>query len=69
MMAYANMMRRDVIRLENCLEGMDDMPLGSGALASTTYPIDSISGWIITLGMHTWAASGETSYSNTTVSR
>ena len=40
MMAYANMMRRDVIRLENCLEGMDDMPLGSGALASTTYPID-----------------------------
>ena len=34
------MMRRDVIRLENCLEGMDDMPLGSGALASTTYPID-----------------------------
>lgn len=40
MMAYANMMKRDVIRLENCLEGMDDMPLGSGALASTTYPID-----------------------------
>ena len=40
MMAYANMMRRDVTRLENCLEGMDDMPLGSGALASTTYPID-----------------------------
>ena len=40
MMAYANMMKRDVIRLDNCLEGMDDMPLGSGALASTTYPID-----------------------------
>ncbi|MEG2871738.1 MAG: argininosuccinate lyase, partial [Clostridium sp.] len=40
MMAYANMMKRDVTRLENCLEGMDDMPLGSGALASTTYPID-----------------------------
>ena len=40
MMAYANMMKRDVVRLENCLEGMDDMPLGSGALASTTYPID-----------------------------
>ena len=39
-MAYANMMKRDVIRLDNCLEGMDDMPLGSGALASTTYPID-----------------------------
>lgn len=40
MMAYACMMKRDVIRLENCLEGMDDCPLGSGALASTTYPID-----------------------------
>ncbi|MGN0986372.1 MAG: argininosuccinate lyase [Otoolea sp.] len=40
MMAYANMMKRDVKRLQNCLEGMDDMPLGSGALASTTYPID-----------------------------
>lgn len=40
MMAYANMMKRDVIRLENCLENMDDMPLGSGALASTTYDID-----------------------------
>lgn len=40
MMAYANMMKRDVVRLENCLEGMDEMPLGSGALASTTYPID-----------------------------
>ena len=40
MMAYANMMKRDVRRLEDCLEGMDDMPLGSGALASTTYPID-----------------------------
>lgn len=40
MMAYACMLRRDVIRLENCLEGMDVCPLGSGALASTTYPID-----------------------------
>lgn len=40
MMAYANMMKRDIKRLENCLEGMDEMPLGSGALASTTYPID-----------------------------
>ena len=40
MMAYANMLKRDVMRLEDCLERMDDMPLGSGALASTTYPID-----------------------------
>ncbi len=40
MMAYANMLKRDVRRLEDCLERMDEMPLGSGALASTTYPID-----------------------------
>ncbi len=40
MMAYANMLRRDVTRLEDCLERMDEMPLGSGALTSTTYPID-----------------------------
>lgn len=40
MMAYANMFRRDVTRLEDCLERMDEMPLGSGALTGTTYPID-----------------------------
>ena len=40
LMAYANMFRRDAKRLENCLEGMDEMPLGCGALAGTTYPID-----------------------------
>ena len=40
MMAYANMLKRDIIRLDNCLENMDYMPLGSGALASTTYSID-----------------------------
>lgn len=40
MMAYANMLKRDVVRLENCLDGLDEMPLGSGALAATTYPID-----------------------------
>lgn len=39
-MAYANMFRRDVTRLEDCLERMDESPLGSGALATTTYPID-----------------------------
>ena len=27
-------------RLQDCYERMDEMPLGSGALASTTYPID-----------------------------
>ncbi len=40
LMAYANMLRRDVRRLSNCLEGLDECPLGSGALAGTTYPID-----------------------------
>ena len=40
MMAYANMLRRDITRLQDCYERMDEMPLGSGALASTTYPID-----------------------------
>jgi len=40
MMAYANMLRRDVTRLEDCLTRMDECPLGSGALTATTYPID-----------------------------
>lgn len=40
MMAYAQMLKRDVTRLQDCYERMDEMPLGSGALASTTYPID-----------------------------
>jgi len=40
MMAYAAMFRRDVTRLEDCLERMDCSPLGSGALTGTTYPID-----------------------------
>ncbi len=42
MMAYANMLRRDVTRLEDCLKRMDECPLGSGALTSTTYPIDRL---------------------------
>ena len=40
MMAYANMLRRDITRLEDCLERLDECPLGSGALATTTYPVD-----------------------------
>ncbi len=40
LMAYANMLKRDVRRLDDCLSGMDALPLGSGALAGTTYPID-----------------------------
>ena len=40
MMAYANMLKRDVTRLEDCYDRMDESPLGSGALATSTYPND-----------------------------
>ena len=40
MMAYANMLKRDVTRFEDCLERMDECPLGAGALATSTYPVD-----------------------------
>ena len=39
-MAYAQMLARDLGRLDDAYKRMDIMPLGSGALASTTYPID-----------------------------
>jgi argininosuccinate lyase len=40
LMAYAEMLSRDVTRLEDCRARMDYCPLGAGALAGTTYPID-----------------------------
>ena len=40
LMAYAEMLMRDIDRLECAYRHMDEMPLGSGALATTTYPID-----------------------------
>lgn len=40
LMAYTEMFRRDIARLEGAKERTLEMPLGSGALASTTYPID-----------------------------
>ena len=40
LMAYANMLCRDVTRLEDCAKRLNECPLGSGALAGTTYPID-----------------------------
>ena len=40
MMAYANMFKRDVTRLEDCLERLNECPLGAGALAASTYPVD-----------------------------
>ena len=40
LLAYAAMLCRDVTRLEDCRKRMDQSPLGCGALAGTTYPID-----------------------------
>ncbi len=40
LMAYANMFVRDLGRLKDAYGRTDRMPLGSGALAGTTYPID-----------------------------
>lgn len=39
-MAYFEMFRRDLGRLAGCYQRTDVMPLGSGALAGTTYPLD-----------------------------
>lgn len=40
MMAYFFMLSRDFRRLKGVWEGTDIMPLGAGALAGTTFPID-----------------------------
>jgi len=40
LMAYAEMFYRDITRINDCFERMNVSPLGSGALATTTYPID-----------------------------
>ncbi|MBP3486154.1 MAG: argininosuccinate lyase, partial [Oscillospiraceae bacterium] len=40
LLAYGSMLQRDVTRLEDCQSRMNWCPLGSGALAGTTYPID-----------------------------
>lgn len=40
LMAYFEMFRRDLSRLDDCYRRTDVMPLGSGALAGTTYPLD-----------------------------
>ena len=40
LMAYVEMFKRDIVRLFNCFELMIECPLGSGALATTTYPVD-----------------------------
>ena len=39
-LAYAEMLARDAGRFDDCLKRLDVLPLGSGALAGTTFPID-----------------------------
>lgn len=40
LMAYSEMFLRDIDRLHDSFKRLDVMPLGAGALATTTYPID-----------------------------
>ena len=40
MLAYFEMLKRDKARMEDCLKRVNVMPLGAGALAGTTFPID-----------------------------
>jgi len=40
LMAYVEMLLRDLERMNDCRERMNVSPLGSGALAGTTYPLD-----------------------------
>ncbi len=40
LLAYIEMLRRDIGRIEDARKRMNSSPLGSGALAGTTYPID-----------------------------
>lgn len=40
LMAYFEMFKRDLSRLSDCRKRTNTMPLGSGALAGTTYPLD-----------------------------
>ncbi len=39
-MAYFEMLNRDCMRLSDCRKRLNYLPLGSGALAGTTYPLD-----------------------------
>ena len=40
LLAYFQMLERDYSRLMNCIETIDHMPLGSAALAGTSFPIN-----------------------------
>jgi len=39
-LAYFEMLQRDVVRFQDCLKRTDVLPLGSGALAGVAYPVD-----------------------------
>ncbi|OQY10086.1 MAG: argininosuccinate lyase [Fusobacteriia bacterium 4572_132] len=39
-MAYYQMIKRDIERLDDCYKRINVLPLGAGALAGTTFPID-----------------------------
>jgi len=43
LLAYVEMLKRDIIRFNHVFEMADVLPLGSGALATTTYPLDRFS--------------------------
>ena len=40
MMAWFEMLKRDYGRMQDCMQRMNELPLGAAALAGTTYPID-----------------------------
>jgi argininosuccinate lyase len=40
LLAYFEMLRRDLDRLESCRVRADELPLGAGALAGTSFPLD-----------------------------
>mgnify|MGYP001825322507 FL=1 len=40
MMAWFEMLKRDQGRMQDCMQRMNELPLGAAALAGTTYPID-----------------------------
>lgn len=40
LMAYVSMLQRDIERMQECWKRVNVLPLGAGALAGTTFPID-----------------------------
>ena len=42
LLAYFEMLMRDVSRLQECYRRADELPMGAGALAGTAYPIDRL---------------------------